>query len=148
MPAARTVSGAQVVSRLSSRGDELNVVVQRILAALDAAAHKKCCLELTAALRGHGAWPAVPATAQASLASLKKQWRCSRTDIEGYAAAVHRQQRGAENPTTAADYERHFVSVVLARLVLEPVREPIELQCDSARRMGFDSGHAQRLEQD
>ena len=138
---AATASGEEVLSRLRYTGDVLNSIVQQILPRVNPAARQ----QLSGAFHGNADWPAVAPPVEVALSQLKSLWSRTRHEIEGYAASVFGQQRGTNNPTTAADYERHFISVVCARLVLEPVSEPEALQCDAARRLQLGAAHVGML---
>ena len=76
-------------------------------------------------------------------AGLKREWQGIRQEIKGYASSVHEQQSGG---ATALDYERYLASVVIARLVLEPVSEPEALRSAGACSLGVSSKDVAKLE--
>ena len=76
---------------------------------------------------------------------LRQRWRRTRREIEGFAESVHRQQRDA-NPTSRQDYENHFVNVVCARIVLEPMAAPAALRHGACAALRISPSHVARLE--
>ena len=128
MPSSSTVSGAEIIRRLCLTGDTLNTLVQQ----LDVSARNSLSAQL-GSQQQFITWPSVSWPASRALSKFQSLWQRTLSDIQSFAGDVYKQC--AHKSVSCADYERHFISVVVTRILLEPVMLPANLFSRAARAL-------------